>query len=63
MTREGGLQEENVMETVEWHVGKMEAELRQWGTRLDNLLAMADVVGTDGEDRLSQAPRRSQGEV
>ena len=34
------------METVESHVGKMEAELRQWGTRLDNLLAMADVVGT-----------------
>jgi len=26
--------------------GKMEAELRQWSTRLDNLLAMADVVGT-----------------
>jgi hypothetical protein len=34
------------MKTVEWHVGKMEAELQQWGTRLDNLLAMADVVGT-----------------
>ena len=34
------------METVEAHVGKMEAELRQWGVRLDNLLAMADVVGT-----------------
>ena len=34
------------METVERHVGKMEAELRQWGTRLDNLLAMAEVVGT-----------------
>jgi hypothetical protein len=27
-------------------VGKMEAELRQWGGRLDNLLAMADLVGT-----------------
>ena len=34
------------METVEGHVGRMEAELRQWGTRLDNLLAMAEVVGT-----------------
>ena len=34
------------METVEAHVGKMEAELRQWGVRLDNLLAMADVAGT-----------------
>jgi hypothetical protein len=34
------------METVEAHVGKMEAELKQWGTRLDNLLTMADVAGT-----------------
>ena len=34
------------METVEAHVGKMEAELKQWGMRLDNLLAMAQVVGT-----------------
>ena len=34
------------MKTVERHVGKMEAELRQWGTMLDNLLAMAEVVGT-----------------
>jgi hypothetical protein len=24
----------------------MEAELRQWGVRLDNLLAMAEVAGT-----------------
>jgi hypothetical protein len=35
------------METVDAkQVGMMEAELRQWGTRLDNLLAMAEVVGT-----------------
>ena len=34
------------METLERQVGKLEAELRQWGTRLDNLLAMAEVVGT-----------------
>jgi hypothetical protein len=34
------------METVEAHVEKMEAELRQWGVRLDNLLAMADVAGS-----------------
>jgi predicted translin family RNA/ssDNA-binding protein len=34
------------MESVEAHVGKMEAELRQWGVRLDNLLAMAEVAGT-----------------
>lgn len=34
------------METVEAHFGKMEAELRQWGVRLENLLATADVAGT-----------------
>jgi len=34
------------METGDADLGKMEAELRQWGTRLDNLLAMADLVGT-----------------
>jgi hypothetical protein len=34
------------METVDADVGKLQAELRQWGTRLDNLLAMAEVVGT-----------------
>jgi len=34
------------METVEAHVGKMEAELRQWGVRLDKLLATADAAGT-----------------
>ena len=34
------------METVESHVGKMEAELRQWGVRLDKLVAKADAAGT-----------------
>ena len=34
------------METVEAHVGKMEAELKQWGERIENLLALADVAGT-----------------
>jgi len=37
------------METVEAHVGKMEAELKQWGERLDNLLTMADVAGTSAK--------------
>ena len=40
-------------------VGKMEAELRQWSTRLDNLLAMADLVGkgtrVDYRERLDEA--------
>lgn len=34
------------METVDAHVGKMEAELKQWGARLDNLQTMADIAGT-----------------
>jgi len=33
------------METVEAHVGKMEAELKEWGVRLDKLLTKADVAG------------------
>ena len=36
------------METADADLGKMDAELQQWGTRLDNLLAMADVLGTAG---------------
>ena len=38
---------ENVMKTVEAHVGKMEAELRQWGVKLDKLLAKANAAGTE----------------
>jgi len=34
------------METVEAHVGKMEAELRRWGATLDELKAKADAAGT-----------------
>jgi hypothetical protein len=34
------------METVEAHVGKMEAELKQWGARLDQLLTKVDAAGT-----------------
>ena len=34
------------METVEAHVGKMEAELKEWGARLDKLLAKVDAAGT-----------------
>ena len=37
------------METVEAHVGKMEAELKQWGVRLDKLLTKADAAGTDAK--------------
>jgi hypothetical protein len=47
------------METADADLEKMEAELRQWGTRLDNLLAMADLVGTatriDYRQRLDDA--------
>ena len=34
------------METVEAHVGKMQAELERWGARLDDLVAKADAAGT-----------------
>jgi hypothetical protein len=34
------------METADADLGTLEAELRQWGTRLDNLLAMANLVAT-----------------
>ena len=50
------------METENADVGKMEAELQQWGTRLDNLLAMADLVGTaariDYRQRLDDAKEK-----
>jgi hypothetical protein len=37
------------METVEAHVGKMEAELKIWGARLDKLMAKADAAGTEAK--------------
>ena len=50
------------METADADLGKMEAELRQWGTRLDNLLAMADLVGTaarnDRRERLDDLKKK-----
>jgi hypothetical protein len=58
----GRSQEEDVMETAGADLGKMEAELRQWGTRLDNLLAMADVVGSaagiDRRERLEDLKKK-----
>ena len=35
------------METVEAHVEKMAAELKQWGTRLDKLMTEAHAAGAD----------------
>ena len=50
------------METANADVGKMEAELRQWGARLDNLRAMADLAGTaarrDYRQRLDDAGKK-----
>lgn len=44
------------METVEAHVQKMEAELKQWGTRLDKLMTESHAaragVKTDQRKRL-----------
>jgi len=35
------------METVEAHVEKMEAELKQWGARLDKLMTQAHATSAD----------------
>ncbi|MBN1606491.1 MAG: hypothetical protein JW940_07645 [Polyangiaceae bacterium] len=35
------------METREAHVGKMEAQLKQWRAKLDELAAKAEEVGAD----------------
>jgi hypothetical protein len=35
------------MKTVAANVGKMEAELRQWGVKLDKLMAKAEAAGTE----------------
>ncbi len=37
------------MEPMEWHIRKMEAELQQWGVRLDKLVAKVDGLRTDGK--------------
>lgn len=35
------------MKTVVANAGKMEAELRQWGVKLDKLIAKAEAAGTE----------------
>jgi len=37
------------METVEAHVGTLEAELKSWGAKLDALVAKADAAGTEAK--------------
>ena len=37
------------METTHAHVGKMEAQWKQWGARLDELVAKAEVAGTEAK--------------
>ena len=33
------------MENAQEHVGKLEAQLKQWGARLDQIVAKADKIG------------------
>jgi hypothetical protein len=40
---------ENVMKIDEANVGKMEAELRQWGVKLDKLIAKANAAGSEAK--------------
>jgi peptidoglycan hydrolase CwlO-like protein len=37
------------METAEAHVGKMETQLKQWGAKLDDMLAKAEEVGAEAK--------------
>jgi hypothetical protein len=37
------------METRDADVGKMETQLKEWGTKLDELLAKADAAGTKAD--------------
>ncbi|MGA7744049.1 MAG: coiled coil domain-containing protein [Polyangia bacterium] len=41
------------MENTQGHVGKMETQLKQWGARLDQIVAKAEKAGTEvnGERR------------
>jgi peptidoglycan hydrolase CwlO-like protein len=41
-----GARREKLMEKTEDHVGKLETQLKQWGARLDELVAKADRAGT-----------------
>ncbi len=41
-----GDRREEVMEKTEDNVGKLETQLKQWGARLDELVAKADRAGT-----------------
>jgi hypothetical protein len=40
---------ENVMKIDEANVGKMEGELRQWGVKLDKLIAKANAAGSEAK--------------
>lgn len=40
---------ENLMEIVEANVGKMEVQLKQWGAKLDELVAKAEEAGTEAK--------------
>ena len=37
------------MEKQKAHVGKVEAQLRQWGAKLDDLVAKAEEAGTEAK--------------
>jgi hypothetical protein len=43
----GGM--EDVMDTVDAHVGELEAEFKIWGVRLDKLLAETNPAGTEAK--------------
>jgi hypothetical protein len=40
---------ENIMQIVEANAGKMEAQLRNWGMKLDKVMARAEAAGTEAK--------------
>ena len=42
------------MENTQEHLGRMEAQLKQWGARLDQIVAKANKVGTEVNDEKCQ---------
>jgi hypothetical protein len=40
---------ESIMEIIEANVGKMEAELKQWGAKLDKLVAKVEAAGSEAK--------------
>ncbi|MBK8482190.1 MAG: hypothetical protein IPL40_13655 [Proteobacteria bacterium] len=43
------------MDTAKTHIGKMEAQLKHWGSRLDGLVLQSQKAGTEAKDDYRKA--------